>query len=128
MPGTKLIYLLPVVLSLLLLSCGESEPPPSLTELRADAPVLTIKVLGDGTIIADNTPTTLDTLNTYLPELAKSHGLIWFYRDQPNDPPQPAATDVLRLALAYELPICLARQPSFIDLVKDDAAHITPTE
>jgi len=114
-------------LCLALTGCGKSEPPPSLTELRADAPILTIKVLSDGSILADDIPTTLDTLNTHLPEFAKAHGLVWFYRDHPNDPPQPAATDVIRLVLDHELPICLSTEADFIDIIEEDPPPPVPT-
>ena len=112
---------LPILgLCLALTGCGESEPPPSLTELRADAPVLTIKVLANGSILADDAPATLDALNAQLPELAEAHGLVWFYRDHPNAQPQPAATDALRLILDHELPVCLATQPDFIDIIEEE--------
>tara|TARA_R110002111_G_scaffold29884_9_gene62204 strand:+ start:2424 stop:2801 length:378 start_codon:yes stop_codon:yes gene_type:complete len=120
--------ILPIfALCLALQCCGESEPPPSLTELRADAPILTIKVLADGSILADDAPTTLDTLNTQLPEIAEAHGLVWFYRDHPNASPQPAATDALRLILDHELPVCLATRPDFIDIIEEEADLATDT-
>lgn len=120
-------HLIILVLCLALTGCGESEPPPSLTELRADAPILTVKVLADGSILADDAPATLDTLNTQLPKIAEAHGLVWFYRDAPNAQPQPAATDALRMILDHELPVCLATQPDFIDIIEEEADLATDT-
>ncbi len=110
-----------------LTGCGKSEPPPSLTELRADAPILTVKVLADGSILADDAPTTLDALNTHLPVFAKAHGLVWFYHEHPNDPPPPAAADVLSLILDHELPICLSTQPDFFDIIEEEVESAVPT-
>lgn len=125
MSGLNPIHVTFLTVCFALTGCGESEPPPSLTELRVDAPILTIKVLSDGSILADDVPTTLDALNAHLPVLAESHGLVWYYHDDPNDAPPPAAARVLSLMLDHELPVCLSTRPDFIDIIEEDAPATT---
>ncbi len=109
------------LLSLALLSCGESEPPPSLTELRATAPILKIKVMADGSILADDQPATLEELTPRFTELAQANGMVWYYRQDAGSAPHPIARDVISMLVDHQLPISLSTQPDFSDIIKKTA-------
>ena len=122
MPGinSHRLMLILLALSLALQTCGESEPPPTLTELRANAPTLKLKVLADGSILANDQPATLDSLNTRLTELTQANGVVWYYRQNPGDKPHPIATELIRLLIDHQLPISLSTQPDFADIIEEN--------
>lgn len=94
----------------------DREAPPSLTELRVNAPVLRVAVFADGTVVADNEVVGLDTLDVLSQHVAEAHGTAWYYRELPAGQPDPASAKVIGVLLDHRVAISLSNQPDFSDI------------
>jgi hypothetical protein len=88
-------------------------------QLMADSPpVLKISVSRNGDVAADGKPTTLEALVPLLGELAAKKGVVWYYREAPEEgEPHPDALKVLSAIVVQKLPIRLSTKPDFSDTV-----------
>lgn len=84
-----------------------------------EPPKVEVKVLADGSVLLDERPTTLARLDRRLGELAKSNGVVWYYRESPRAAPPPAAIDVINLVIKYRLPLTMSTRPDFGDSIDD---------
>ena len=108
-------FILAILLALVVTGCEEAKRPP-LSELRANAPVMKIVVLADGMVLADGDETAVDALDVRFAELAEAYGVVWYYRENPDDEPNEAAAGVTRKLVDHLLPIALSREPDFADI------------
>lgn len=74
-----------------------------------------MSVLGNGQLLLNGKPTDLQTLDSEFKSLKAKQGAIWYYRENPETDPPPAATEVIKLVIRYRLPIRLSKKPDFSD-------------
>jgi hypothetical protein len=87
----------------------------------AAEPVAKISVLSSGKILLDGKSTTLAALDTALSEVAKSKGVVWYYREAAEAAEPPAASmKVIELVIKHRLPISMSTKPDFSDAVGPD--------
>ncbi len=113
-------YLFILVLLLTLVGCGKTEQP-SLTELRKNAPVKRVQVFEDSTVLVDGQALDSLTLEDSFSQLADAHGVVWYYRQNPDAALSPVARDLIDLMLDHELAICLSLEPDFNDMPRPKA-------
>jgi hypothetical protein len=92
--------------------------------LDPNAPVLKIAVLVDGSISANGSPTTVESLRESLKTLAKQKGVVWYYREAPQGPAPPQAMQVTRLVAENRLPIRLSTRPDYSNSVGTDGRPV----
>ncbi len=112
-------YLFTLVLLLTLVGCGKAEQP-SLTELRKNAPVKRVQVFDDSTVLVEGQALDSASLDDTFSQLAEAHGVVWYYRQNPDAALSPTARDLLGLMLDHELAICLSLEPDFLDMPQPD--------
>jgi len=76
-------------------------------------------VLADGSVLLDDRPITLARLDRRLGDLAKSNGVVWYYRESPHSQPPAVAIDVINLIIKYRLPLTMSTRPDFGDSIDD---------
>lgn len=83
-------------------------------------PILRLAALSNGILIADGSLTTLTALDGILAKLKDEHGLVWYYREDPDKDPAPQAVEALKLVMKYELPVSLSSRPDYSDFIDPD--------
>lgn len=87
----------------------------------AAEPVAKVSVLSSGKILLDGKSTTLAALDAALSELAKSKGVVWYYRQAAQAAEPPAVSmQVIQLVIKHRLPISMSTKPDFSDAVGPD--------
>lgn len=94
-----------------------SSPAAVLAQRR---PVLRLAALSNGVLIADGSLTTLPALDKILAKLKDDHGMVWYYREDPDKDPAPPAVEALKLVMKHELPISLSSRPDYSDYIDPD--------
>lgn len=94
-----------------------SSPAAVLAQRR---PVLRLAALSNGVLIADGSLTTLPALDKILAKLKEDHGMVWYYREDPDKDPAPPAVEALKLVMKHELPISLSSRPDYSDYIDPD--------
>jgi hypothetical protein len=92
--------------------------------LDPNAPALKIAVLVDGSITANGSPTTAESLRESLKTLAKQKGVVWYDREAPQGPAPPQAMQVTRLVAENRLPIRLSTRPDYSNSVGMDGRPV----
>lgn len=81
-----------------------------------------IRIAQSGEIWFDGSPVTLAALAPLLRDLRAAGGAVWYYREQPDAEPAPAAMAVVRLVIEHRLPISMSTCPDFADVVLPDGS------
>jgi hypothetical protein len=103
----RAILLSAVSLSVCLAGCPQPVPvDPSLNILR-------VAVSANGEITVDGQASNLENLAQELEELKEVSGIVWYYRENPQDEPHPNAIKVMQLVIDNGLPISLFLKPDF---------------
>jgi len=84
--------------------------------------VLHVKVLAQGSVLANDESVTFEQLDQRLASLKKAEGTVLYYREFPTGTPHPNATRVIEIVIKNQLPISLATKPDFSDAVRPDGA------
>ena len=80
------------------------------TAMAAEA-VVKVSALSSGKLLLEGQPTTLSALDAVFAALQKSHGVVWYYReDAASAEPPPAAMEVIKLVIKHRLPISMPLQ------------------
>lgn len=74
----------------------------------------------DGSITADGSPTTIESLAPKLKELAANKGSVYYYRESGKEEPHPNAMKVITAIGENSLPISLSSKPDFSDYIGQD--------
>ncbi len=85
----------------------------------AMAPGIRIKVLADGSLLADDQPVTITHLDQRFADLARGGGVVWYYREAGESDPPPVAMEVMELVVKHQLPITMSSRPDFSDAIDD---------
>jgi hypothetical protein len=89
----------------------------------ATPPVLKIALMSDGRITVDGAPSTLDSLQVSLKRLAEQKGVVWYYREAGQAPPEASA--IIKAVIENRLPIRLSSRPDYSDAIGRDGTPIT---
>jgi hypothetical protein len=82
-------------------------------------PKAEVKVQANGDLFVDGQPATLDAVDQSFAELAKSKGIVWYYREVGQSEPPPVASKVIELVIKHRLPISMSSKPDFSDTIDD---------
>jgi len=83
----------------------------------ATAPIARVSALASGQLLLDGKPVTLKALDAALKDLKKKHGVVWYYREDPDHEPPPQAMDAIGLVLKHRLPVSMSTVADFSDVV-----------
>jgi protein-S-isoprenylcysteine O-methyltransferase Ste14 len=100
-----------------LLTGGCRKEPDPATQPAAGPVILKIAVLADGRLLADGTPTSLESLRERLGRVKAQHGVVWYYREGSDGEPPPIAMEVMSAVVDAGLPIRLSSRPDYSDAV-----------
>ena len=78
---------------------------------------LKVSVLADGQLLLDDQPVTLAVLGDAMQRGAEAKAVVWYYRQDADGEPHPAAMEVMKLITANRLPVRLSSKPDFSDSV-----------
>lgn len=95
-----------------LLGIGASELPASPAK-----PIARMSALASGQLLLDGQPVTLEALDTALRDLKAMHGIVWYYREDPDHEPPPQVTGAIGLVVKHQLPISMSSKSDFSDVV-----------
>jgi hypothetical protein len=76
-----------------------------------------IKVLADGSVLADDKPVTIEHLDQRFADLAQAGGVVWYYREAGESDPPPVAMQVMELVVKHQLPVTMSSNPDFSDVI-----------
>lgn len=62
-------------------------------------------------------PATLQSLRDSLHRLSAQHGVVWYYREAPQDSPPPIAMLVMQEIVESQAPVRLSSRPDYSDTV-----------
>jgi hypothetical protein len=85
--------------------------------LSSDAPVLKIAVMANGSITADNSPVTIESLRDLLKTLAERKGVVWYYREACQSKAPVQARHVMQAVVENRLPVRLSTRPDYSNSV-----------
>ncbi len=83
----------------------------------AGAPALAAEPIARVSALASGQPVNLQALDTALKDLKEKHGIVWYYRQDPNHEPPPQAMEAIGLVVKHQLPISMSTKPDFSDVV-----------
>jgi hypothetical protein len=83
----------------------------------AAEPIARVSALASGQLLLNGQPVNLQALDTALKHLKEEHGVVWYYRQDPNHEPPPQAMDAFGLVVKYQLPISMSTKADFSDVV-----------
>jgi hypothetical protein len=85
---------------------------------------LKIMVLKNGEIRIANKIVTLREVEAKISQLTQSKGALWFYREPGRDTPPQQATEVIKIAVRYKVPVSVSSKPDFSDELDDKGNYI----
>jgi len=83
-------------------------------------PILRIAVFKDGRVTVDGAPASMDSIRASLKQLHAQHGVVWYYREEGQEDPPPAATEIIKIVIENRLPIRLSSRPDYSDVIGED--------
>jgi hypothetical protein len=96
--------------------------------MTSTQPKAEVKVFANDELFVDGQRATLDAVDQRFSELAKSKGVVWYYREAPQAKPPPVASEVIKLVIKHRLPITISSKPDFSDtLYANGVSHPRPT-
>lgn len=87
-----------------------------------DAPKLKIAITTDGRITVGGAPAAIDSLRVMLKRLAERNGVVWYYREAGQAPPE--CVEIMQAVIENRLPIRLSSRPDFSDAIGPDGRPI----
>jgi hypothetical protein len=85
-----------------------------------DTNVAKVSVFTDGRITLNGRSITLAGLHSAFTDLAKTHGVVWYYREASSTEPHPNAMLVIQEIVAARLPVSMSTKPDYSDVVRSD--------
>lgn len=79
--------------------------------------ILRIAVFPEGRFTVDGAPSSIPELRQSLRKLAGDKGVVWYYREDGQQPPPAVAKEILDEIIALGLPIRLSAKPDYSDVV-----------
>jgi len=77
-----------------------------------------VSVFVDGRITLNGKAVPIATLHSAFADLAKGHGVVWYYREAAAAEPHPNAMLVVQEIVGAGLPISMSTKPDFSDVVR----------
>jgi len=81
------------------------------------SPVARVSALASGRLLLNGSPAELAVIEAEFQRIQKSHGAVWYYRENPQADPSPQAMAVIELVVQYGLPISMSGKPDFTDYI-----------
>ena len=79
-----------------------------------------IKIAGDGEIVVDDAPLTLEQFQARINACDPTKTIVWYFRENPDAAtPPPTAMQVLGIVMTRRIPISLSSKPDFSDVIDD---------
>jgi hypothetical protein len=79
-----------------------------------------VKILADGTILADDVQVSLEELGVHFAALKRNNGTVWYYRESARAEPHPNAMEAFKLIVDHKLPMTMSTKSDFTDAVGPD--------
>ena len=93
--------------------------------MNANPPILKIAVMTDGSITADGSPATMESLRASLKQLAEQKGVVWYYREAGQSEAPQQSAEVIQAVIENRLPIRLSSRPDYSDVIGMDGRPVT---
>jgi hypothetical protein len=71
-------------------------------------PVARVSALASGRLLLNGQAVDLPALDTALGDLKARHGIVWYYRQDPDHEPPPQAMAAIGLVVKHQLPISMS--------------------
>jgi hypothetical protein len=89
---------------------------------RAGDRIARVSALASGQLLLNGQPVDLQTLDAALKALKAEHGIVWYYRQDPDHEPPPQATEAIGLVVKHQLPVSMSAKSDFSDVVEADGS------
>lgn len=93
-------------------------------EDEINRPVVKVKVSQAGQIELNGTVVSLGQLRYALTKHKEADGVVWYYRERPEEPPPAAAEKVIGLIVDAQLPVRMSSKPDFSDYIDADGKSV----
>jgi hypothetical protein len=93
--------------------------------MNSNPPILKIAVMTNGSITADGSPATMESLRASLKRLAEQKGVVWYYREAGQSEVPPQSAEVIQAVIENRLPIRLSSRPDYSDAIGMDGRPVT---
>ena len=99
-----------------LLGCDSGTHDPAKRD-GGDEIVVRVFAKASGELLADGTPVSLEELDSRLERLKGRRVIVFYYREEPQADPAPAAMKVLEQIMKHRYPISFSSKPDFSDYI-----------
>ena len=79
-----------------------------------------ISALSSGAILLNGHLTSLVDIDEELERVKEHNGIVWYYRENPEQKPPRQAVEVIQLVIKHELPISFSTRSDFSDYVDEN--------
>ncbi len=84
--------------------------------------ILKISVSQSGKVFVNNSESSLQDIEKRLLEIKDRNGVVWYYRENPQEEPTGIAMEIIELIVKYKVPISLSSEPDFSDIIDEHGA------
>ena len=95
----------------------------------AEATIVKVGILKDGTLVIEGKPATLGALRARLADAKSKRGVVWYFREasegEPSAEVEMTMTAVLDMIVEHQLPVSLSSRSDYSDVI-DGEGHSKP--
>lgn len=84
--------------------------------------ILKISVSQSGRVFVNNDESSLQDVEKRLLEIKDRNGVVWYYRENPQEEPTDIAKEIIELVVKYKVPISLSSKSDFSDIIDEHGA------
>ncbi len=82
--------------------------------------VLKISVLSSNKVLLNGVEIGLNDLEREFASAKSNSGVVWYYRENPENEPPPVGSKIIKMVIDNRLPISLSTKPDFSDTVDEN--------
>ena len=84
--------------------------------------ILKISILQSGKVLVNSNESSLQDIEKRLLEIKDKNGVVWYYRENPQEEPTDIAMKIIELVVKYKVPISFSSKPDFSDTIDEHGA------